>query len=576
MKKLSTLAIMAFFFSLSSMAQVVLGDINFSLKEGQKINPKTGKITVTFPDVTGVADPTTTSFVIAGAFSDIDFDGVEGTFAAGVTLDLAEFELQPATDYILKITSVKVDGTELAPAEGYTLNFKTRGAERKMSWTFTIDEESVAKIKADEATDAENGKVGTYWSQIAADQRHYVHQSLKSSEIMLDADNVLPMTEDLTFTSGADKMYVGDVVDTKYVDNLVFNANHIYMTIPDCKEGDVIAFTAIHATKNSSSKFASIMSQYGNAEALDGFISFGESNPSGIADSITLNGTKTAYKFEAKTDGDLTFKFSNCRLYSVVITEKQEKLPRNYNVVAAYTVDDQTTVLKELVGLTSGTTGTTIKANYPYWLTDADGNVYTHGAKGSEFIEAFDLENGEGDATFVINYSKTDISGVVYLSEGEDIPDAVLCTSGNAVVRSSMGKAGYVTEDTKLVTLQPGSYKIRAILFDADKEPAYICTLTKGAGEENEIYLSAVSTNWTESESDLLTITEATDIILKAGGSDNHGVDVIMIYAATDNPDGIVEVKSAQKTAIRKVVKNGQVLIETEAGIFNTLGVQVK
>ena len=76
MKKLSTLAFMAFFFCLSAMAQVALGDINFSLKEGQKISPTTGKITVTFPNVTGVADPTTTNFVLAGAFNDIDFDGV--------------------------------------------------------------------------------------------------------------------------------------------------------------------------------------------------------------------------------------------------------------------------------------------------------------------------------------------------------------------------------------------------------------------------------------------------------------------------------------------------------------------
>ncbi|MBR1881214.1 MAG: hypothetical protein IJ804_10795 [Prevotella sp.] len=93
MKKIFTLAFMAFFACLSSMAQVVLGDIQFSLGEGKKINPATGKISVTFPNVTGVADPTATTFVLAGAFNDSDFDGVEGTFAAGVTFDLAEFEL---------------------------------------------------------------------------------------------------------------------------------------------------------------------------------------------------------------------------------------------------------------------------------------------------------------------------------------------------------------------------------------------------------------------------------------------------------------------------------------------------
>ena len=573
MKRISTLAIVAFFFCLSTMAQVVLGDINFSLKEGQKISPKTGKITVTFPNVSGVADPTATNFAIAGAFNDIDFDGLEGSFASGVTLDLAEFELQPATAYVLKITSVKVSDTELAPAEGYTLNFKTRGAERKMEWTFTIDEASVAKILEDENAEGnETAGIGTYWSVITANQRHYIHQKLDHSEVMLDANTPLPMTEDLLFTINADKVYVGDVTDTKYTISLVFNANAQQITIPDCQEGDVITFNSCkYATKPSTSKFPVIVALNGGAIAPDGLVS-----SSGLQDSIDVPKNATNLRFEVVVAGDVSFTIGQCNLTGITISEAQPKLPRNYNVVAAYVDEDNMTVLKELVSKTEGITGSTYKVNYPYWLTDTEGKAYTHGAKGSEFIEAFELKNGEGDTTFVINYAKTEYEGVVFLSEGEDLEGAVLCTSNNAAVRSSMGKAGYVTEDLKLVTLQPGTYKIRAVLFDADKEPAYICTLTKGAGEENEIYLSAVSTNWTEAESDLLTITEATDITLKAGGGDNHGVDVIMIYAATEDPDGILEVKSAKNAAVRKVVKNGQVLIETEAGIFNALGVQKK
>ena len=143
-----------------------------------------------------------------------------------------------------------------------------------------------------------------------------------------------------------------------------------------------------------------------------------------------------------------------------------------------------------------------------------------------------------------------------------------------------MAKAAYFIEDVKLVTLQPGTYKIRTVLFDANKTPGYLCTLTKGEGEENEIYFTATATNFDEQESDLLTITEATEITLKASGSDNQGVDVIMIYASTDapdDPDGIAEVKgNAQNTAVRKVMKNSQLLIETAAGTFNALGVQVK
>ncbi len=573
MKKISTLAFMAFFFCLSAMSQVVLGDINFSVKDGAKLSPTTGKIVVTFPNVTGVADPTATSFALAGAFNDIDFDGIESTFASGVTFDLSEFELQPSTEYTLTITSVKVDGAALAAEGGYTLNFKTRGAERKMSWTFTIDEESVAKILEDENAEGnETPGTGQFWSVITANQRHYIHQKLNYSEVMLDASTALPMTEDLLFTINADKVYVGDVTDTKYKNNLVFNANAQQITIPDCQEGDVITFNNCkYATKPSSSKFPVIVALNGGAIAPDGLVS-----SSGLQDSIDVPKNATNLRFEVVVAGDVSFSIGQCNLTGITISEAQPKLPCKYNVVAAYTDSVNNVILKELVGETEGITGSTVKVTYPYWLADAEGVVYTHGAKGSEFVDAFDLK---GDTTFVVNYKKTAFDGCVFLSEGEDLPGAVLCTSPNAAVRSSMAKSAFFTEDVQLVTLQPGTYKIRAVLFDANKTASYVCTLTKGAGEENEIYLSATATNFDEQESDLLTITEATDITLKASGNENQGVDVIMVYASTDapdDPDGIVEMKANAEKAVRKLMKNGQLVIETEAGTFDALGVQLK
>ncbi|MBR2113180.1 MAG: hypothetical protein IJ929_00710 [Prevotella sp.] len=575
MKKISTLVLMAFFFCLSSMAQVVLGDINFSLGEGKKINPTTGKITVTFPNVTGVADPSATNFVLTGAFNDIEFDGIEGSFASGVTLDLADFELQPATDYALKITSVKVDGTECAAEGGYTLNFKTRGAERKMSWTFTIDAESAAQIVAEGSENvagAENEDVTKYMDiqkNGATTHRFYV-PARNYEEILLPDGTALPMTEDLIFKFGNKAFYVGDT-EGSYKDLIAFNGKNQYMTIPDCKVGDIITFNANRATKGSADKPTNIQAMDGAAIAPDGIES-----SNGIKDSIWLGSSYANYKFEVQIEGDVRFFFNNCLMKSITIEEGVEKLPCKYNVVAAYTEDETTTTLKELVGETEGITGSTIKANYPYWLADKDGNVYTYGTKGNPFEVSFDLK---GDTTFVINYKKTDFDGCVFLSEGEDLTGAVLCTNGNAAIRSSMAKSGYVTEDLKLVTLQPGTYKIRAILFDAGKTPSYICTLTKGAGEDDEIYLSATATNWTEAESDLLTITEPTDITLKSGGSESTGVDVIMIYAdedAPEDPDGIAEVKANAQNAAMKVMKNGQLLIKTATGTFNALGVQVK
>jgi hypothetical protein len=382
------------------------------------------------------------------------------------------------------------------------------------------------------------------------------------------------MTEDLVFKFGNKVFYVGDT-EGSYKDLICFNGQNQYMTIPDCQVGDVITFNANRATKGSASKQTCIQAMNGAAIAPEGLVSTTE-----LQDSIWLGSSYTNFKFEVQTPGDITFRFSNCLLKTITVEEGQEKLPRNYNVVAAYTEDDNTTILKELVGKTEGMTGSSVKANYPYWLTDAEGHVYTHGSKGNPFEVTFDLKNGANDTTFVINYSKTAIEGAVFLTEGEDIANAVLCTSANAAVRSSMGKAGYVTEDTKLVTLQPGTYKFRAILFDAGKTPAYICTLSKGEGEENEIYLAATATNWTEAESDLIEITEATDITLMAGGGDNEGLDVLLIYASTDapeDPEGVVDVTTGtQRKAVRKVFTDGQILIQTETGVFNAIGLQVK
>ena len=486
MKKITTLAFMAFFVCLGAMAQVELGDIHFSIANGKKVNPNNGKITVTFPNVTGVEDPTATTFVLEGNFGneDLAFDGVEGTFAEGITFDLVEFELQPSTEYTLNITSVKVNGVELAAEGGYALNFKTRGTERKTSWTFQIDQETKDKIIADDGNDPafneSNG--GTYWKCIKTDVRHFIHQTLRDSEIMLDADNILPVTEDLTFTAGTDKMFVGDLTGS-FAGLLVFNATNLTMTIPDCKVGDVITFNGVNATKGNSSKQTCIQALNGGAIAPEGLVS-----STGLQDSIWVNANAN-YKFEVQVDGDLTFLFGNFRMKSITISEAQEKKPCKYNVVAVYEGEESTIVLKELVAETEAMSGTSVKMQFPYWLKDEEGNVYQHAAISKEFNTSFELNS---DTTYVLSYTKTDMEGAVYLSEGEDIPGATACTQANAAIRSSMSKAGYVTEDTKLVTLQPGSYKIRAILFDAAKEPNYICTLLlclKGIGKSQRTVL---------------------------------------------------------------------------------------
>ena len=565
MKRISTLAMMAFFCCLGSMAQVVLGDINFSLKEGGKISPTTGKIVVSFPNVQGVADPTATSFVINGNFGSDDtaFEELSATFASGITFDLQEYGLAPSTEHTLSITSVKVDGIELAADTTYTLHFKTRSAERKMSWTFTIDAESAAQIVAEGSANPAGGEAedATKYMDItknnATTHRYYV-PARNYEEIMLPDGTPLPMTEDLLFKFGSKVFYVGDT-EGSYKELICFNGQNQYMTIPDCQEGDIIIFNANRATKGSATKQTCIQAMNSAAIAPDGIEA-----STGVQDSIWLGSSYANYKFEVQSEGDITFRFSNCLLKTINIEEGQEKVPCTYSVVAGYYTDGELTVLKELVGATEGITSSTIKANYPYWLADKDGKVFTHGSKGNEFVESFELK---GDTMFVINYKATDYDGAVFLSEGEDLPNAVLCTNGNAAIRSSMGKSGYVLEDQKLTTLQPGSYKIRAIVFDAAKTPGYICTLYKGAEdtEENEIYFTATATNWTECESDLLVITAPTDITLKAGGGDDKGLDVLLIYASEDAPEVPGDVNGDGQVGIGDIIS----VTNYMAGEFN-------
>jgi len=570
MKKIFTLALVALFCSLSASAQIVLGDIKFSLGEGKKISPTTGKINIIFPDVQGVdVESENAKFYIEGNLNDVpdlSFDG-EARFATGYTLDFANFGdlVEPKTDYTLTITSVKVDDVEYAPAEGYVLHFQTRSAERKMSWTFVIDEASSAAIMEEGNANSDGADAAKY-QPVGSKNRWYV-PSRNYEEILLPDGTPLPMTEELLFKFGNKSFYVGEYNNGSYKDRICFNNNNQMLVIPDCKVGEVITLSALRSSKNNTY----IQAQNGCALAPEGQVS----TVTGLQDSIPMGSSLANHKFEVQVDGDVTFKIGNVLMTAIEITEAQPKVPRKYRVVGGYTTDGETVELKELVPLTEGTTGSTVKVNYPYWLTDASGVAYTYGTRGSEFVEALDLKNGEGDTTFVINYKKTDYTGVVYLSEGEDIEGAVLCTSNNAVVRSSMGKSAYVEEATKLVTLQPGSYKIRTILFDANSTVGYTCTLSRSDDPENLIYLGATQVNFSEAESDLITVTEATDITLQPGGGATTGLDAIMIYTYDDT--AIAGVKdNSEKVATRKMMKDGKILIVTEAGTFNVAGQLIK
>ena len=580
MKKQLLTLVALLFAAVTAMAQVNLGNPKWNVKDGGKCSPSK-VITFFFPNPEGVNSSTVISvggnFYEAGqeAGEENAFSGYEVNVTIPVEFALEEFDAQPNTSYVLKITSVKIGDEELIGDTTYTLNFTTRGAERQMLWTFTIDSTSVDKIKADDGN-VEGGE-GEYWLVLGVDTRHYVHQKLNNEEIMLDANTPLPMTEGLNFTFGADKVYVGDVVATKHKDRLSFNANNLYMTVPDCKAGDIITINASRATKASAKKFTCIVAMDGAAEAIDGITS-----SSSMKDSVQLGSSFANFKFTVLQDGDVTLKLSNALVKSLEITEARPIVDCKYSVKAIYKDGDNVKELKTLVPETVGKTNDVVKVNYSYWLTDGEGNLYTYGTKGSEFLEKFDLIS---DTTFVISYKKVaDVSDVVFLSEGEDFFDEEkqertieMVTQGNSLIRSSNGKAAYATADTKITTLPAGTYTFKAIIFDnTGKSSGFIQSIGISENTGEDLLLAANADNWTEAQETFILENEG-DIIWRAGGNENKGIDIMVIYKS-DGADAVASVEAAETAApaTRKVVKDGKFLIETANGTFTAAGAQVK
>lgn len=580
MKKQLLTLVALLFAAVTAMAQVNLGNPKWNVKDGGKCSPSK-VITFFFPNPEGVNSSTVISvggnFYEAGqeAGEENAFSGFEVNVTIPVEFALEDFDAQPNTSYVLKITSVKIGNEELIGDTTYTLNFTTRGAERQMLWTFTIDSTSVNKIKADDGNVKE--VEGEYWKVVEVDARHYVHQKLNNEEIMLDANTPLPMTEGLNFTFGADKVYVGDVVTTKHKDRLSFNANNLYMTVPDCKVGDIITINANRATKPSATKFTCIVAMDGAAEAIDGITS-----SSGMKDSLQLGSNFANFKFTVLQDGDVTLKLSNALVKSLEITEARPIVDCTYSVKAIYKDGDNVKELKTLVPETVGKTNDVVKVNYSYWLTDGEGNLYTYGTKGNEFLEKFDLIS---DTTFVISYKKVaDVSGVVFLSEGEDFFDEEkqertieMVTQANSAVRSSNGKAAYATADTKITTLPAGTYTFKAIIFDnTGKNSGFIQSIGISENTDADLLLAANADNWTEAQETFILENEG-DIIWRAGGNENKGIDIMVIYKS-DGGDAVASVEAAETAApaTRKVVKDGKFLIETANGTFTAAGAQVK
>lgn len=558
-----------------------LGAPTYSIKNGAKVNPATATgFTFKFPKAANL--PEDQVILIDGycgpaVLEDGDdagnymFEEVEAFPYAGGTFTYSDYMsegLKESTKYefyITKITVAGYDALNETAAEGeklYELSFETTGPgiNVERSWQFTTDvtmAEAIAKSIDDGLGIWNASSKGRY--SVATTMFNDGNQQL-----LMGQDTPLTITDGLLFTmSNNNDILVGTPAHTGVGGaangggnngKLQLGGGSPELIIPQCNAGDEVTIKALWSTTNKG------IITITNGTAEDG------------TNTVQTGKTAADYKIKVTDNGDLILK-SNSVVYQEISvfpsTIEKKEIEYTVNIV-----EGEGKVIKAAIATGKAMTNDNISVPYSYWVTDAEGNVYTKGSKGSEFKETFVIENDKADYNLV--YNTTAFGKAVYCMEAEDIEGAIVSTHNNSVVRSSGAKAAYNDKDITLTTLQPGSYKIRAVLFDISKAGNYTANFTVGT---TNVALVSAGNNFTEVESDeLIEVTEATPLVWLAGGTDNEGLDIIMVYESEDIPDGVNGVAENGSVSAKtvKVVKDGRVVIESANGTYTVAGAQMK
>ena len=190
-------------------------------------------------------------------------------------------------------------------------------------------------------------------------------------------------------------------------------------------------------------------------------------------------------------------------------------------------VDGDGATLKQ-IGTGSYFEGEKVSVPYDEYI-NVEGTLYKSSAENSSFKKGVELT--EDNITATVKYSASDISDVVYYSEGEDIEGASVVNSGNADARCSGAAAGYSATDLKFVTLPAGTYKINAVVYSPTSAGG---SFSIKNGDEVVYGFTSGNANRTAVSSDNIVLSGETELSI-AICSANAAYDLIYIQrVATD------------------------------------------
>ena len=176
-----------------------------------------------------------------------------------------------------------------------------------------------------------------------------------------------------------------------------------------------------------------------------------------------------------------------------------------------------------------------------------DGKLYfkaaADGPKGLEYNHYFTLTT-DGQIEN-IDYNQTDVTGVVFLSEAEDIPGMTLCDNDSMLVNCSNGAAAYAANSyVYFATLPAGTYQLTAFIHDSSKSPDSYWSFQAGNKEIAKFHCTSVNNQ--EFQSDVFTLTQMTKLYILQGGNKGQGIDLIYVTGTMKDGDATALVDTSQ------------------------------
>ena len=206
----------------------------------------------------------------------------------------------------------------------------------------------------------------------------------------------------------------------------------------------------------------------------------------------------------------------------------------NDNTVYDYVVnakDGSGNLLKELASgmFVEGSAAVTVA--YPQYVLSGT-TLYNIANNGSGDWFRTSITPDANNFEKVLTYNGTAVENVVYYSEAENITGWARCSS-DFTSRASNGYCARFNSYTKLLSLEPGKYKVYVRAINGATKAGGSVSIKIGDDETTIIDAIPSGTN-NLANSDELNVTSTSDIKLLCNGADNKGLDWVYIVRTGD------------------------------------------